>query len=176
MSNKTFWRTVRPFLTNKGILMDNEISLIRNGKTIYDEKQIAKVINHAYNILEHTTGNKPTSILNDTKRAKRAPVAPTDTFSKITELAIFDKLTGHANQLLSIFVSAYRRVCGAQRILAGFLEEWREQLDHNKIFGTVLLDLSKAFDCIPQDLLIAKLNAYGFDMNTLTLLFSYLKN
>ena len=67
-------------------------------------------------------------------------------------------------------------MCGAQRILAGFLEEWREQLDHNKIFGTVLLDLSKAFDCIPQDLLIAKLNAYGFDMNTLTLLFSYLKN
>ena len=67
-------------------------------------------------------------------------------------------------------------MCGAQRILTGFLGEWREQLDHNKIFGTVLLDLSKAFDCIPQDLLIAKLNAYGFNMNTLTLLFSYLKN
>ena len=67
-------------------------------------------------------------------------------------------------------------MCGAQQIVTGFLEEWREQLDHNKIFGTVLLDLSKAFDCIPQDLLIAKLNAYGFDMNTLTLLFSYLKN
>ena len=67
-------------------------------------------------------------------------------------------------------------MCGAQHILTGFLEEWREQLDHNKIFGTVLLDLSKAFDCIPQDLLIAKLNADGFDMNTLTLLFSYLKN
>ena len=97
-----------------------------------------------------------------------------NTFSKITELAIVDKLTGHVNQLLSIFVSAYRRMCGTQRILTGFLEEWREQLDHSKIFGTVLLDLPKAFDCIPQDLLIAKLNAYGFD--TLTLLFSYLKN
>ena len=79
MPNKTFWRTVRPFLTNKGILMDNEISLIHDGKTIYDEKQIAKAINHAYNnILGHITGNKPTGILNDTKRARRAPVAPTD--------------------------------------------------------------------------------------------------
>ena len=79
MSNKTFWRTVRPFLKNKGMLMDNEISLIHNGKTIYDEKQIAKAINHVYNnILEHTTGNKPTSILNDTKRAKRLPIAPID--------------------------------------------------------------------------------------------------
>ena len=99
-----------------------------------------------------------------------------NTFSKITELAIFDKLTGHANQLLSIFVSTYRGVCGAQRILTGFLEEWREQLDHNKIFGTVLLDLSKTFDWIPQDLLIAQLNAYSLNMNTLVLLFSYLKN
>ena len=67
-------------------------------------------------------------------------------------------------------------MCGAQRILTGFVEEWREQLDYSKIFGTVLLDLPKAFDCIPQDLLIAKLNADGFDMNTLALLFSYLKN
>ena len=58
---------MRPFLTNKVILIDNEISLIHNGKTIDDEKQVAETLNHAYiNILEHSTGNKPISVLHDT--------------------------------------------------------------------------------------------------------------
>ena len=54
MSNKTFWRTVRPFLTNKGVLIDNEISLIQNGKTIDDEKQVAETLNHLILILSNT--------------------------------------------------------------------------------------------------------------------------
>ena len=37
------------------------------------------------------------------------------------------------------------------------------------------MDLSKAFGCIPQDLLIAKLSAYGFGNKSLKLIFSYLK-
>ena len=37
------------------------------------------------------------------------------------------------------------------------------------------LDVSKAFDCIQHDLLIAKMSAYGFSMDTLVFTYSYLK-
>ena len=54
------------------------------------------------------------------------------------------------------------------------IEMWRRCLDENKVVGTILMDLSKAFDSLPHDLLIAKLHAYGFSDNALTLLLSYL--
>ena len=38
------------------------------------------------------------------------------------------------------------------------------------------MDLSKAYDCVPHDLLIAKLEAYGLDRSSLRLMLSYLSN
>ena len=56
-----------------------------------------------------------------------------------------------------------------------YLENWKQALDENFVVGTVLIDLSKAFDCIPHNLLIAKLYAYGFSEKGAVFLYSYLK-
>ena len=48
-------------------------------------------------------------------------------------------------------------------------------LDKNGYAGAVLMDLSKAFDTLNHELLLAKLNAYGFSKDALHLIRSYLK-
>ena len=55
-------------------------------------------------------------------------------------------------------------------------EKWRKCLDKGGISGAILTDLSKAFDCILHDLLIAKLAAYGFDYQSLRIMESFLSN
>ena len=67
------------------------------------------------------------------------------------------------NVHLSPFISAYRKNYNTQHVLLRLLEEWRKHLDNNKIVEGILMDLSKAFDCVPHDLLLAKLAAYGID-------------
>ena len=56
------------------------------------------------------------------------------------------------------------------------LEKWKNTLDKGKHVGAVFMDLSKAFDTINHDLLIAKLEAYRFSNNALSFMLSYLKN
>ena len=56
------------------------------------------------------------------------------------------------------------------------IEKLRKIKDKTGIFAAVLTDLSKAFDCIPHNLLIAKLSACGFDKKSLIFFSAYLKS
>ena len=104
------------------------------------------------------------------------PVSILNTFPKIYEKVIKDQLFLRLDRYLSPFISPYRKGHITQHVLTRLVEEWRERLDNNDIFGAILMDLSKAFDCISHDLIIAKLAAYGIDDTVLKLIFSYLKN
>ena len=74
------------------------------------------------------------------------------------------------------FIKTYRERYSTQHGLVRLAEEWRNNLADDYIVGGVLMDLSEAFDCIPHDLLIVKLDSYGLGRNLLTYINSYLDN
>ena len=73
-------------------------------------------------------------------------------------------------------MSAYRSGYTTNHVVIRLIENWRHALDNNLFTSPVLMDLSKAFDCIPHDLLIAKLHAYGLDFGKVNFLHNYLKH
>ena len=293
MTNKQFWKTMKPFLTNKGCLENNDIILLDGEEMITNDRILAKRFKEHYiNIVESSSGFKPSKILfsvesrnnhflrsianqykdhpsivnirqnalNNThmdtssfstdevtpdkvssiiksldankasgadkipmkliilasdflskpvskalnncitscsfpENAKVATVVPVDKktddkyvicnyrpvsllngFSKIYEIHLKNHLVSSMNQHISNLVSAYRKNHNSQHVLIRLLEEWRKCLDNNYVVSGVLMDLSKAFDCVPQDILIAKLEAYGINENLLAYLHSYLSN
>ena len=83
------------------------------------------------------------------------------------------------NKILPKWQCGFRQGYSTQHCLLMMTEKWHQCLDKGGgggggISGTLVTDISKAFDCLLHDLLIAKLAAYGFDYDSLVFIQSYL--
>ena len=76
---------------------------------------------------------------------------------------------------ISNYVSGFGKSHGTQHSLVIMLERWKKAIDKGDYISVMYMDLSKSFDTINHDLLLAKLRAYGFSTSALNLLYSYLK-
>ena len=74
------------------------------------------------------------------------------------------------------FQCGLRRGYSTQQCLIALIEKRTSATAKGKFFGALLTDVSKAFDCLPHELLIAKLHAYGFSLAALRLVHSNLSN
>ena len=64
MTNREFWRAMKPFFTNKGCLDNCDIMLSGDNEVITDETRLAKLFNEHYiNIIERSSGLKPEKIV-----------------------------------------------------------------------------------------------------------------
>ena len=86
------------------------------------------------------------------------------------------QFSGYIETFLSPFLCGSRKGYSAQHALICMLEKWRTSLDKGGYGGGVLMDLSKAFDTLDHDPLIAKLHVYGFGKEALRLIKSYLSD
>ena len=104
------------------------------------------------------------------------PVSILPSISKIFEKMLYTQIYKYIEKKLSKYQCGFRKNFSAQHSIIFMLEKWKKSLDKKFCCGTLLTDLSKAFDCLLHDLLIAKLHAYGFNYLSLKLIYSYLKN
>ena len=74
-------------------------------------------------------------------------------------------ISNYMKNYLSPYLCGFRKGYSAETCLMSMVECWRKALDKNQIGGAILTDLSKAFDCINHELLIAKLATFCFDQN-----------
>ena len=93
--------------------------------------------------------------------------------SKIYERCLYDQIQVFFESILSKYQCWLRRDYNVQHCLMPLIEKWKKSVGP---FGALFTDLSEAFDCLSHELLIAILDAYGFDKNALKLVNSYLSN
>ena len=109
-----------------------------------------------------------------TSKDNYRPVSILSNISKIYERLMFKQISEYFEPISSKFQCGFRTGYSAQHCLLAMLERWKSAVDNKKTFGALLTELSKAFDCLSHDLLLAKLNAYGFNLPALRLIQSYL--
>ena len=104
------------------------------------------------------------------------PISILPNISKVYERWLHDEMSEVFDNIFSKYQCGFRKGYSAQHCLLVMIEKWKKVVDNAGAFDASLTDLSKAFDCIPHDLIIAKLEAYSFQIDALRLVYDYLSN
>ena len=96
--------------------------------------------------------------------------------SKIYEKIMFTQMTKFFETIFSRYQCDFQKGFSTQKCLLVTLKKWKKSIDKVKTFGALLTDLSKAFGCLDNELLIAKLYTYGFALPALKQIQNYLSN
>ena len=101
------------------------------------------------------------------------PISIIPFISKLYERSLNTQLSTHFDTKLNPFIGAFRQGMGCQSTLLRMVEDWRNALDNRQYVPAIMMDLSKAFDCLPHGLLLGKLRAYGLSVKACAFVSSY---
>ena len=109
-----------------------------------------------------------------TDKGNYRPVSILPAVSKVYERLLFRQINDFIEPKLSQFQCGFRKGYSTQYCLVLLIETWERSVDSKGAAGALLADMSKAFDCLSHELLIAKLDAYGFSIDSLKFIHTYL--
>ena len=145
-------------------------------------KFLYNVFNRSLEVGEFPSGMKLANVTPVHKKGSRydkgnyRPVSILPNLSKVFQRCLHKQVSDFFDTILSNYQCGFRKGHGAQHYLLALLEKWRESIDRVLEFGIFQTDLSKALDCLPHDLFIAKLFAYGFNDKALRFIYDYLRH
>ena len=111
---------------------------------------------------------------NRSEKHNYRPVSLLPNLSKVFERCIYNKIAQIFNKILSKHQCGFRQGHSPQNCLIVLLQKWKESVDQGHVFRALLTELSKTFECLAHNLLIAKLNAYGFDNEAVRFVYNYI--
>lgn len=106
------------------------------------------------------------------------PISILPALSKVMEKIVYEQINFYFcnNGLHSPSQHAYKKGHSTTTALTQMTDDWLNDIENKRLVGTVLLDLSAAFDLLDHNLLLEKLSLYGFQNTALQWINSYLSN
>ena len=154
---KAKFNSVRSFFFQP-VFMDDIKTVIRD-KSVGGEKN------------KSVGGEKPVQILKESNdpldKSNYRSISILPLISKVYERLIYNQLSEYTESFLSHILCGFRKAHSIQHALFKLNQSWQKELENGCFVGAVPMDLSKAYDCIPHQLLIAKLKFYGTENGSL---------
>ena len=178
VSEATVRKVVKSLPSDKATAGEIPINVLKNCENCFFD--LTNCINEAIKNNKFPNSLKLSDItpvfkkLDPSDKANYRPVSVLPLLSKVFEKIIYDQLYEYLENFLSELLCGFRKAHSTQHALFRLIQKWQAELDSGGYVGTILMDLSKAYDCLSHDLLIAKLEAYGLDVDSLNFLLDYL--
>ena len=152
--------------------------MIKNFATCYCEK-LSSIFNDCLkeskfpNLMKIAEITPVFKKLNNTSKDNYRSISTLSNFTKLFESILFTQLNRYMQNKFSKYLTSFRKNHNTQNSLLRMIESWKVRLSNGSKVGVIMMDLSKTFDSLNHELLLAKLKAYGLDSNSVTFLESY---
>ena len=169
---------IRDLPTNKAAGGEIAVNILKKSNFSFDELTICVncgLINGKFPITLKNANVIPVHKKDDpTDKTNFRSVSVLSLLSKVFQRVIYNQLGMYVDTFLNKLLCRFRKAHSTQHALFKLLQRWQNELDNSGLVGTILMDLSKAYDCLPHDLIIAKFEVYGLSKSSLNLLLDYL--